>query len=179
MGISKEPTNPAWKFLLPTFGVWLLLYGSYALSRPSLPDSPGTIHAEVAREMIARHDWTTAYVNGLPFRSSSRALDWSIAASYELFGVSDWSARLPIALCVLCLAVIVFFFARKLFVWNAAGLYAALIVLCWPGTFLATRDLTAVPLLCLETTLIAFALWYLLFVKKLRGGSTIAVSAMA
>jgi len=177
--IPEKSINPAWRFLLPIFAVWLLLYGSYALSRPSLPDGPGTIHAEIAREMVARHDWTTAYVNGLPFRSSSRALDWSIAASYELFGVSDWSARLPIALCVLGLAVIVFFFGRKLFVWNAAGLYAALIVLCWPGTFLATRDLTGVPLLCLETTLIAFALWYLLVMKRLSIWMGITVSVLA
>src|SRR5271170_56236 len=114
--IPEKSINPAWKFLLPIFAVWLLLYGSYALSRPSLPDGPGTMHAEIAREMITRSDWTTAYVNGLPFRSSSRALDWSIAASYKLLGVSDWSARLPIALCVLGVAVIVFFFGRKLFV---------------------------------------------------------------
>jgi len=184
MGISKETINPAWRFLLPIFAVWLLLYGSYALSRPSLPDGPGTMHAEIAREMVTRNDWTTPYVNGVPFRSSSRtlesrALDWSIAASYKLFGVSDWSARLPIALCVLALAVIVFFFGRKLLVWNAAGLYAALIVLCWPGTFLATRDLTAVPILCLETALIAVILWQLLVVKRVAIWIGIAISALA
>jgi len=137
------------------------------------------MHAEIAREMITRSDWTTAYVNSLPFRSSSRVLDWSIAASYKLFGVADWSARLPSALCVLALAVLVFFFGRKLFLWNAAGLYAALVVLTWPGTFLATRDLTAVPILCLETTLIAVILWHLLVVKRVATWNGIAISALA
>ncbi len=137
------------------------------------------MHAEIAREMVTRSDWSTAYVNGVAVHSSSRALDWSIAASYKLFGVADWSARLPITLCVLALAAIAFFFGRRLFVWNAAGFYAALIVLTWPGTFAATRDLTSVPFLCLWTALIAFALWYLLAVKKLTAAAGIAVAAVA
>ena len=178
-GISKRSINPAWKFLLPIFGLWLLLYGSYALLRPPLPDGPGTIHAEIAREMVARHDWSTAYVNGTAVHPSERTLDWCIAASYKLFGVADWSARLPIALCVLALALIAFFFGRKLFVWNAAGLYAALIVLTWPGTFVATRDLTPVPLLCVAGALIALALWYLVIEKRLGGWMGIGVSALA
>ena len=136
------------------------------------------MHAEIAREMVTRYDWSTAYVNGVAVHSSSRTLDWSIAASYKLFGVADWSARLPIALCVLALAAIAFFFGRRLFVWNAAGFYAALIVLTWPGTFVATRDLTSVPFLCLWTALIAFALWYLLAVKKLTAAAGIAVAAI-
>jgi hypothetical protein len=157
----------------------LLLYGSYALVRPPLPDGPGTIHAEIAREMVARHDWSTAYVNGAAVHSSERTLDLIIAASFKVFGVADWSARLPIALCVLALALIAFFFGRKLFVWNAAGLYAALIVLTWPGTFVVTRDLTPVPLLCVASALIAFALWYLLTEKKLVGWRGIGAAAMA
>src|SRR5271168_1057961 len=168
-GIPNRSINPAWRLLLPLFGLWLLLYGSYALVRPPLPDGPGTMHAEIAREMVTRNGWSTAYVNGVAVHSSSRALDWSIAASYKLFGVADWSARLPIAFCVLALAAIAFFFGRRLFVWNAAGFYAALIVLTWPGTFVATRDLTSVPFLCIETAVIACALWYLLAVKKLTG----------
>jgi 4-amino-4-deoxy-L-arabinose transferase-like glycosyltransferase len=136
------------------------------------------MHAEIAREIVTRNDWTTAYANGVPVQSSSRALDWSIAASYKLFGVADWSARMPIALCVLALAVIVFFFGRSLFVWNAAGLYAALIVLVWPGTFLATRDLSAAPLLCLAATLLAFTLWQMILVQKLPLWSAAAVTVL-
>lgn len=177
--MPNRSLNPAWRFLLPLFGLWLLLYGSYSLLRPPLPDGPGTTHAEIAREMIARHDWSTAYVNGIAVRPSSRALDWSIAASYKIFGVADWSARLPTALCVLVLAAIAFFFGRRLFVWNAAGLYAALAVLAWPGTFVTTRHLTSVPLLCVETAVIAFVLWHLLAARQLSGWPAIALTALA
>jgi len=171
--------NPAWRFLLPLLGLWLLLYGSYALLRPPLADGPGTMHAEIAREIVTRHDWSTSYVNGVAVHASERTLDRCIAASYKLFGVADWSARLPVALCVLALAIVAFFFGRKLFIWNAAGLYAALIVLTWPGTFVATRNLTPAPLICVETALVAFVLWYLLAEKGLPGWSGIGVSAVA
>jgi hypothetical protein len=137
------------------------------------------MHAEIAREMITRHDWSTTYVNGVAVHVSERTLDWCIAASYKLFGVADWSARLPVALCVLALAMMAFFFGRELFIWNAAGLYAALFVLAWPGTFVATRNLTPVPLLCVASALIAFALWYLLAEKRLAEWSGIGVSAVA
>jgi hypothetical protein len=159
--------------------VWLLLYGSYALSRPPLPDGPATIHAEVAREMLTRSDWATAYVNGFPVASSSRTLDWSIAASYKIFGISDWAARLPIALCVLLLAFTAYFFGRMLFGWNAAGLYAALIVLVWPGTFLATRNLSEAPIVSLVAAIVAWVLWQLLVVRQLELWSALAVSAVA
>jgi Dolichyl-phosphate-mannose-protein mannosyltransferase len=129
--------------------------------------------------MVARHDWSSAYVNGVAVHPTERTLDWIIAASYKLLGVADWAARLPIALCVLALAVIAFFLGRKLFVWNAAGLYAALIVLTWPGTFVATRDLTPVPLLCVASALIALALWYLLAEKRLAGWNGIGASTVA
>jgi len=175
--ISKQSSDPAWKFLLPIFGVWLVLYGSYALSRPPLPDGPATMHAEIAREMLRRDDWKTAYVNGAPAAFSSKPLDWSIATSYKIFGVSDFSARLPIALVVLALAFTVYFLGRNLFVWNAAGLYAALIVLTWPGTFLATRDLSDAPFLYLGTAILALAFWRLVALSELSVLKAIAVSA--
>jgi hypothetical protein len=134
--------------------------------------------------MVARNDWSTAYLNGVALPAAtrtldSRLLDWSIAASYKLFGVADWSARLPTALCVLALVVVAFYFGRRLFGWNAAGLYAALLVVAWPGTLVATRDLTPIPLTCVETAVIALALWHFLVAKQLKGWASIAVTAIA
>jgi 4-amino-4-deoxy-L-arabinose transferase-like glycosyltransferase len=136
-GISNHRVNPAWKFLLPLFGIWVLLYGSFSLLRPPLFDGRGTVHAEIAREMVLRHDWSAPYVNGVATNHTpsphgarflgsrlrrSRLLDWSIASSFRIFGVSDWAARLPTALAVFALATIAFFVGRRLFLWNAAGL---------------------------------------------------------
>jgi 4-amino-4-deoxy-L-arabinose transferase-like glycosyltransferase len=178
MSISQKSANSLWKFLLPILGLWVVLYGSFSLGKPPLNDGPNTIHAEIAREMLTRHDLTHAYANGFPVKSTSRVLDWSIAFSYRLFGVADWSARLPIALTILALIIIVFFFARKLFGGNAAALYAALFFLVWPGTFLSTRELDSAPFLCLGTMVVAFVLWTLLIEKRLALGTGIAASAI-
>ena len=39
------------RFLFPIVGLWLLLYGSFALVRPPLLDDVDALHAEAAREM--------------------------------------------------------------------------------------------------------------------------------
>jgi hypothetical protein len=129
--------------------------------------------------MLTRHDWSSPFANGSPVSSSAKLLDRAIAASYKVFGVYDWSARLPIALCVLATMVALFFLARSLFGWNAAGFYSALIFLVWPGVFLATRDLTATPIRCLAIILFLYGLWHWLVVKKLPLPGAVAITVLA
>jgi 4-amino-4-deoxy-L-arabinose transferase-like glycosyltransferase len=72
---------------------------------PPLLDDVDTIHAEAAREMLLRHDWVTMYTNGLRYLEKAPLMYWSLAASYELFGISDWSTRLPLMLGFLALVL--------------------------------------------------------------------------
>ncbi len=72
---------------------------------PPLLDDVDTIHAEAAREMLLRHDWVTMYTNGLRYLEKAPLLYWSLAASYKLFGISDWSTRLPLMLGFLALVL--------------------------------------------------------------------------
>ena len=55
------------KIILTIAGLWLLLYASFALFSPPLLDDADSVHAEVAREMVARHDWITLYANGIRY----------------------------------------------------------------------------------------------------------------
>ena len=72
-------------------------------------------------------------------RSSASLPDWlldrSIAQSYRWFGVSDSSARVTLAIYVLAVVLILFFVARRFLGGGAAGLYAGLVILLWPGTY--------------------------------------------
>ncbi|HEY2861909.1 MAG TPA: glycosyltransferase family 39 protein, partial [Terracidiphilus sp.] len=95
--------------------LWLLLYGSFALVRPPLLDDADSVHAEVAREMVARHDWTTLYANGIRYLEKAPLLYWSIAASFRCFGAQTWAARLPLALYTLVLLIAVFALGRRCF----------------------------------------------------------------
>ena len=106
--------------------LWLLLYVP-GLWSPPLLDDADSVHAEAAREMMLRHDWSTLYVNGLRYLEKAPLLYWSMAASYEVFGTTDWAARVPLAVGVLALLLSTFFIGRNHFS-TAAGYYAALVL---------------------------------------------------
>jgi 4-amino-4-deoxy-L-arabinose transferase-like glycosyltransferase len=121
------------------FLLWLVVYGS-ALFSPALLDDADSVHAEAAREILLRHDWVTLHVNGIRYLEKAPLLYWAIAASFQIFGVHDWSARLPLALGVLALLLSVYFLGRRAF-GESAGLYASLISAFALGPYLFTRFL--------------------------------------
>jgi 4-amino-4-deoxy-L-arabinose transferase-like glycosyltransferase len=51
--------------LLGILALWLLFYASFTLFSPPLLDDADSVHAEVAREMLLRHDYVTLYANGI------------------------------------------------------------------------------------------------------------------
>jgi 4-amino-4-deoxy-L-arabinose transferase-like glycosyltransferase len=118
---------------------WLAAYGT-ALFRPALFDDADSVHAEAAREMVLSHDWVTLHVNGIRYLEKAPLLYWAVAASFEIFGIHDWSARLPLAIGVLALLVSVYFLGRRVFGENA-GFYSALASGIALGPYLFTRFL--------------------------------------
>jgi 4-amino-4-deoxy-L-arabinose transferase-like glycosyltransferase len=119
--------------------LWLVVYVPGIWSPPLLDDAD-SVHAEAAREMMLRHDWSTLYVDGLRYLEKAPLLYWGMAASYKLFGTTDRAARLPLALGVLALLVATFHVGRHHFD-EGAGLYAALALGLCPGLYLYTRIL--------------------------------------
>jgi 4-amino-4-deoxy-L-arabinose transferase-like glycosyltransferase len=59
------------------------------------PDEPR--YAQVAREMFLRHDLITPTLGGHTWFEKPALLYWMMIASFKLFGVSEWAARLPAA----------------------------------------------------------------------------------
>ena len=84
--------------------LWLAIYAA-GMFTPPLLDDVDTIHAEAAREMLVRHDWVTMYTNGLRYLEKAPLMYWGLAASYKVFGISDWSTRLPLMLGFLALVL--------------------------------------------------------------------------
>ena len=85
-------------------------------------------------------DWVTMYIDGVRYLQKSPLMYWMVTISYKLFGISEWQTRLPLALCVLLLAWVVYIFGRRFF-GNEAGFYAALITITSPGIYVFTRFL--------------------------------------
>ncbi|MGC2164213.1 MAG: glycosyltransferase family 39 protein [Silvibacterium sp.] len=86
--------------------------------------------------MAVHGDWITPHVNGMPTLAVSPLLTWSAAAGFKLLGVSDWAARLVMALYALALFIVVMALGTRLFLTPTAGFYAALILLTSAGIFL-------------------------------------------
>jgi 4-amino-4-deoxy-L-arabinose transferase-like glycosyltransferase len=141
------------------FALWLLFYASLTLITPPLLDDADSVHAEVAREMLLRHDWVTLYANGIRYLEKAPLLYWSIAASFKLFGPNTAAARLPLAFTVLALALLIETFARRAFHSIRAGLYAGLILLSSFGIFIFTRIIIPDAMVCLWLTLALFCYW--------------------
>lgn len=135
--------------LLAIFGLWLLLYSSFTLFRPALLDDADSVHAEVAREMVVRHDWITLHANGIRYLEKAPLMYWTMAASFSLFGPETWAARLPMALAALALFVVTYLSGRRWFASEMAGFYAALVLLTSFGVFIFTRILIPDVMVCL------------------------------
>jgi len=98
---------------------WLLLAGFcaflffFGLSSFGLvgPDEPR--YAQVAREMLARHDWITPTLDGRPWLEKPVLYYWQAILAYKLFGVKDWAARLPSALDATAMVFAVCLFLRR------------------------------------------------------------------
>jgi 4-amino-4-deoxy-L-arabinose transferase-like glycosyltransferase len=70
-------------------------------------------YAQIAREMLARHDWIIPTLNGHPWLEKPVLLYWKMMNSYALLGVEDWAARVPAAAHATALVVAIFFFMRR------------------------------------------------------------------
>ena len=119
--------------------LWLAIYVA-GMFTPALLDDVDTIHAEAAREMLLRHDWVTLYTDGLRYLEKAPLMYWSLAASYEVFGISDWSTRLPLMLGVLALVLATYGLGRYAF-GERAGFYSALALVTSIGPYVFTRFL--------------------------------------
>ena len=160
--------------LLTILLLWLAFYSTFTLVTPALLDDADSVHAEVAREMLLRHDHVTLYANGIRYLEKAPLLYWSMAAVmrvFQLLGATTpralaIAARIPLALSILALALLVEALARRIFhnpnrpeAATRAGLYAALILLSSFGIFLFTRILIPDAAVCLFTTLALYAFW--------------------
>jgi hypothetical protein len=118
-------------------------------------DDADAVLAQIARTMLDSGDWVTARLDGVAYLEKSPLSFWMIAAAYQIFGVHDWAARIPMALsamglCWLTAAFGIWAFGRR------AGFYAGLIVATCIGLFLFTRVL--IPDVMLTLT-VALAMW--------------------
>lgn len=88
--------------------------------------------AECAREMLVTQDYFSVKINYQPFWEKPPVFIWMQALSMNLFGVNEFAARLPNALCGIFTLLVLFNIGRKLYD-ERFGLFW---VLAYAGSFL-------------------------------------------
>jgi len=89
------------------------------------PDEPRV--AEIGREMWVNHQYVIPTLDKRPFLEKPPLYWWAMSISYELFGVSDASARLPSALFAFLTLFFTYLIGRRIG-GEETGMFAALVL---------------------------------------------------
>ena len=95
-------------------------------------------NAEVAREMAVSRSWLVPTLEGLPYLDKPAAYFATVALSLRVFGVNEWAARLPSALCGSLILVLLYVFLERRYDTVTAGL-AVIVVATSPMLFAFSR----------------------------------------
>lgn len=123
-GNLRKALLTRWPFLSDTAeAVSLFLFTAFFLFYGLVPifggDGLGLVgadeprYAQVAREMLGRHDYVTPFLWGHPWLEKPALYYWRAMFSFREFGVHDWSARLPSATFAFVLVVLIYLHLRR------------------------------------------------------------------
>jgi 4-amino-4-deoxy-L-arabinose transferase-like glycosyltransferase len=96
--------------LLAGFCAFLFFYG---IGQFGLIGADEPRYAQVAREMLDRHDWVTPVLGGRAWLEKPPLYYWQAMLAYSIFGASDVAARIPSAIDATLLIVAVYLFFRR------------------------------------------------------------------
>ena len=96
--------------LLAGFCTFLFFYG---LGQFGLIGADEPRYAQVAREMLERHDWVTPTLGGHAWLEKPPLYYWQAMLAYSVLGVTDVAARIPSAVDATLLVIAVYLFFRR------------------------------------------------------------------
>jgi 4-amino-4-deoxy-L-arabinose transferase-like glycosyltransferase len=135
--------HPALGFLLAALILWGISLGNVPLH-----DWDEATRALIAREIYRTGNWLHPTLQGQPYLLKPPLMDWLIALNYKLWGISEFTTRLPGALLSACSVPFLYLVGREVFRQRlpatfAAGVYLTLLPVVRHGR-LAMLDGTAV-----------------------------------
>jgi 4-amino-4-deoxy-L-arabinose transferase-like glycosyltransferase len=109
------------------------------------PDEPR--FAEATRQMFARGDFLTPYLNGAPRFEKPILFYWTQAAAFTTFGDNEFSARLPSALAGLGIVVVLYLIGAQIASRRAALIAALVMATMFRFVTFARIGLTDIPVM--------------------------------
>lgn len=144
-------------FILVIFSA-LLLFAN--LGKRSLWEPDEGRYAEISREMVESGDWLTPRLNYIKHFDKPPLAYWLIGSSFKLFGLSEFSGRLPLAVLGLLGVLTIFYLGKKLF-GRRTGFLSAIILASSLGYPAMSRVLST------DIIFSVFCLFcYLFFIRK-------------
>lgn len=129
------------------------------LGAASLWEIDEAIYAEIAREMLVRHDYLAPFYNYAPRFDKPPLIYWLTAGAYRVFGLNELAVRGQSALFGLLTIALVGWLGRKMFSPPAAGRCSAVVLATSLGWFIVSRLGITDAALTFGLTLALAALW--------------------
>src|SRR5439155_15641696 len=113
--------------------------------------------------MVLRHDWVTLYTDGIRYLEKAPLMYWSVAVSYKIFGIKEWSTRVPLMLGVLALLLVTYRLGKFAY-GERGGLYSPVVLGTSLGPYIFTRF--QIPDIIVGLWLALSALFFLISLKQ-------------
>ena len=100
----------------------------YNLGSGSLASWDEALYAGVSGEIIKSNNWLDLTWRGSHWVDKPPLYMWMTALFYKIFGINEFSARLFSCICGISTAILIYFFAKKLYSRNTAVASALLLI---------------------------------------------------
>lgn len=104
------------------------------------------LYAAISKAMVQRNDFINLYVYGVDWLDKPHFPFWMAAFSFKIFGVSEWSYRLPALMFILLGAFYTYLLAKKLYNVGVAQI-SVLVLLAAQHLLMSNTDVRAEPYL--------------------------------
>jgi 4-amino-4-deoxy-L-arabinose transferase-like glycosyltransferase len=115
------------------------------IATPFFSNDPA-LYAAISKGMVQRNDFIDLYVYGIDWLDKPHFPFWMAAFSFKIFGVSEWSYRLPALLFILLGAFYTYKLAKKLYNVDVASI-SVLVLLASQHLLMSNTDVRAEPYL--------------------------------
>ncbi len=147
-------------------GVFCAFFFFYGLAAFGVVGADEPRYAQIAREMLARHDWVSPTLHGRVWLEKPILYYWSAMVSYRAFGVSDWTARIPVALFATMMVVGLQLFMRRFRPGSQlqVALIACSAAACFSFAHAASTDMPLAA--CFTLGMLSWLAWFITQQKK-------------
>ncbi len=177
VGAASNPagTSPGWASRFDRLTLMqmalLAIAALFMFTNLSYPliDRDETRYAEIPREMLATGNWVLPQLNFQTYYDKPPLLYWLCAVSFQLFGISEFAARLvPAAAALSTMAATMWFGARNFS--NRVGLLSGVVLMLSVGFAFTSRYLLLDGVLALFVSLSLFTAYEAIKTSRLKMG---------